>query len=245
MNTHFPITEAINRDASTIILALNRRVNDVKNIVDNQSLARRVSIVALDLIGLASGLVSIACLPVIAFTVSLAALPIAAIAVTLSITSLALSIFFHPRSRGESLVKDYWKHLFQAIRKGNGQEIIQTCQELAKQEKQRPAHFQHCLGIKSDVAIEPFWKAFLHKTSLVGYLLMAIDNFRLGDEEKGQMHSDQALSHFEASGFFEEVQRYLKDLKDPHSELRDMIRMHNTAKGVHSLDYLLSLRCEQ
>lgn len=239
MTTYFPLTEALNRDASQILTAIHQRAFEVKQAVDSQSITKRVALVALDLIGLAAAFVTVASLPVAALLMTLSPLSVAATSLTLSISCLSLSIFLHPRSRGEMIVKDHWKQLFQAIRLGNGSEIIRTCQELAKQEKQRSYHFYHCLGISSPENVDPFWKPFLHKTSLVGYVLMAIEDFRSGDENLGNKHIDQALSYYEHSNFPESVHEYLKELKNKQSNQRQLILTHSTAKGLHTLDYFL------
>lgn len=237
MNTYFPITTALSHDAEIIIHSLNKRSEEIKTIA-SQSLFRRLTIIAMQTLGLAAGLVTIACLPVAAimFTATIFPLKIAAISSFLAITGLALSILFNPTSPGESIIKNQWKALFAALRLGDGALIVQTCQQLATQKEQRRESFNHCLGPLSPDETTPF----LHKACLVGYLLLALQHLDAGEREQANAKAALALSHFQGSALPEEVQNFIKRFIDAPQGMQPHLKMHQHSQyPIHALDHIL------
>jgi hypothetical protein len=237
MNAHFPITEPINRDAEIITDALSARSQEIKKNIDSQTFLRKISLVALKIIGLASTIVTAASIPVAALTFTTTPLTIAAVAVSLAIACLALCILLDAKSPGESIVREHWKELFEALRKGDGTEIIQTCKELAKQKESRATAFAECLGKLSATEITPFF----HKTCMVGHLLIAMTHLRNDEEEQVRSHTYIALSHYDSSGFSPEIERFAKSLVDSPKEIRRLIDTYCVGNDLHAMDYLLVL----
>lgn len=236
MNTYFPITTALNRDSEVIINALTNRSAEIK--ASSQNLTRRVSVLALQMIGLAAAIVTVACLPTAAilFTVTVLPLKIAAISFVLAITGLGLSILFSPSSPGETIIKNQWKALFAALRQGDGQLILHTCRELAAQKQKRRDSFNSCLGPLPPDETTPFF----HKTCLVGYLLIAMQHLRKGDREQSNTSAHSALSHFQQSGFPEEVRRFIKSYMDAPQTMQQHLKLHQHSQyPLHALDRIL------
>lgn len=235
MNTYFPLTTAINYDAEIIITAMHARAEEIKNDIASQSLLRSISVLALKTLGLAAAIVTCACLPVVALTFTVTPLIIAAGSLTVAITCLAIGIFLNPHSPGESIVKDLWKALFTALRQGKGLRIIQTSEELAKQERQRTNAYNNCLGILSPAEVRPF----LHKTCLVGNLLMSLESLAKNEIEQTQEKAEKAYSFFEMSEFPHEVAHFIQAIKNTPMQIRHLIDLQAVVKGLHTLDYLL------
>ena len=159
-------------------------------------------------------------------------------AAAIAITCLGLGIFFDPRSPGESIVKDRWKDLFEALGKGTGQEIIEKCTLLTQQKEQRQGHYEKCLGELKPEDIAPFF----HKTFMVAHLLVAMESLEKGDAEKVKSHAYTALSHYEMSNFAPELERFAKAIIDSPAEIRRMMDKYQIVSNIHSLDFLVSQR---
>jgi len=238
MNTHFPITQAINADASFIIDSLNTRSQELRKTVASQSLFKRISLIAFKILGLAAGIVVLASLPVTAMTFAARPLTIGMISLGLAATCLALCMLLDIRSPGETIVKDHWKELFDALHKGQGAEIINTCKKLAKQKEHRQNSFIRCLGPLSTTEIMPFF----HKTCFVGHLLVSLDFLRQNNDAKANENAYLALSHFESSNLSEEARRFAKEVINSPREIRHLLETHCPKLDLHSLDYLFFLR---
>lgn len=241
MNTYFPITEPIGKDANVIINALNSRSTQLKSTIDSQSLSKRITMTALKAIGLASTVTAIASIPVTALLFSTVPLTIGAIALCLSISCFALYMLFEPKSPRELIIRDQWKSVFQSLRNGNGKEILNTCQELAKQKEKRLSSFSQCLGSLNPSETLPFF----HKTCLVGYLQMAMEHLRNHEDEKALSNAHMALSHFGASGFSNEIKKFLEIIVDSPNHMRHLIDIHQAGNDLHALDYLVANFGEQ
>lgn len=237
MKTYFPITHAISRDAEIITHALDKRAEEIKNI-NSQSLCRRLTILALQVIGLAAGLLTLACLPLAAimFTITAFPLKVAGISLILALTCLGLGILLSPTTPGEIIIKNKWRGLFSSLRQGDGALIIQSCQELAIQKEQRRDSFNRCLGPLSPDETSPFF----HKACLVGYLLLAIQHLRRGEKEQANSKAQSALSHFPGSEFPDEVRHFVKRFGEaPQSMMQDLTTFHSSQYPLHSLDQIL------
>lgn len=240
MNSYFPITEPIGNDANVIINALNLRSTQLKSTIDSQSLVKRITMSALKIIGLASSVTAIASIPVTFILFSTTTLTLGAIALSLSISCLSLYILMEPKSPRELIIRDQWKTVFQALRKGNGNEILETCQELAKQKEKRLSSFSQCLGSLNPAETLPFF----HKTCLVGYLQITLENLKNHEDEKALSNAHMALSHFGASGFSEEIKSFLEKIIDSPNSIRHLIDLHQAGSDLHALDYLVAMKID-
>lgn len=236
MTSYFPITEPIGNDASIIINALNTRSKQLKSEIDSQSLLRKTSMVALKIIGLAATAAALACVPVTFFLFSTTSLTIGSLALSLSISCLALYMLFDLKSPRELIIRDQWKAVFESLRKGNGREILATCQELATQKEQRLSYFSQCLGFLNPNDTLPFF----HKTCLVGYLQIALEHLKDREDEKALSNAHMALSHFGASGFPNQIKKFLDKIVDSPEQIRQLIDTHQTGNDLHALDHLLT-----
>lgn len=234
MNTHFPISETIRRNADMIISILDTRAEEVKKNVQSQSFIQRITLIASRIIGLAGGLVMIACLPIAAAKVSIGALSIAFISFSVAMTCFALYVCLNPRSPGETIVQSQWKSLFTALRSGNGIDIIQACNELIKQKRQRTSSFDNCLN-KQTVGVMPF----IYKSLLIGYLLLAIENLMNGKKEEANTFADNALGLFEESHLPKEIKNGIKAIKNGSEETQKILRSTYTKPSLQSLDSFL------
>lgn len=234
--TNFPVTGAIGNDADIIINALNSRAEQIKSNTESQSILKKITIVASQIIGLAAGIVTVACLPASLFLFSVTPLTIAAISLVSCISFLALHILLDPRSPGELIVKDHWKHVFEALKEGDGKKIIQTCQDLFKQKDQRITSFKLCLGTLPPDDVDPFF----HKTSLVGYLQLALEHLRNNEDDMAKSKAHLALSHFESSGFAPKVKLFATAITENPQEMKHYIESKEVGYDLHALDYLLS-----
>lgn len=238
MNTHFPLTAAINRDAEMINQALDARVEEIKDLKASQGCMKNITMLALKALALAAGIATVAALPLAAITFTITPLTIAGACFTIAITCLAIGMFFDARSPGESIVKDQWKSLFNALRQESGTKIIETSQELAKQERFRASAFKSCLGSLQPSDVKPFF----HKTCLVGYLMMALEHLSKNEFDKAQDKAKIALSYFEISGLHDEVNLFINAIYNYPSEMRQLIDIPAAGKGIPGLDYLIILK---
>lgn len=238
MNVYYPITQAIGHDADVIINSLNTRVEEIKRKLDKQSIIRKASVAALKVLGLAAGIVTVAALPVAAMTFTATPLMIAAASFALGVTCMALCILLDPRNAGESIVKDHWKALFEALRKGNGKQVIHAGRELIKQKDLRPSSYEQCLGQLHHDDLIPFF----HKTSMIGYLLMALENLHQREEEKAKSNAHVALSHFDASGLPSEAELLANAITANPKEVHQLIVKNNVGRDIRALDYLITLK---
>jgi len=241
MIAHFPVTEAIGKDADIIMNALNSRSEQMKSKIDSQSLFKKITIVALKALGLASGILAIASIPVTALMLATTPLTIGAIALCTAISCLALYVLLDPRSPGELIIKDQWKSVFEALRKGDGKQILETCQELAKQKEKRLASFSQCLGSLPPSETTPFF----HKTCLIAYLQIAMEHLRNNEEEKAKSNAHMALSHFGASGFSNEIEKFVYIITESPKNMRALMDTHQAGEDLHALDYLISMKTQE
>lgn len=237
MTTHFPITSAIGQDADTIMIALNSRSAQIKSNIDSQGIFKKITIMALKILGLISGITTASSIPVTVIVFTVTPLTIGAAALVTTITCLTIYMWLDPRSPGELIVKDQWKSLFEALRKGNGKQILDTCQELAKQKEKRASSFNQCLGAMP--ASET--TSFFHKTCLVGYLQIAMEYLRNGDEEQAKSNAHMALSHFGASGFSQEIENFVSIITLSPRTIRELMEKCQAGKDLHALDYLVAI----
>jgi hypothetical protein len=231
----FPVTHPIRCEADAINTALDLRTEEIKNRIRSQSLIGRVSIIALKIIGLAASLVTIASVPLAAFLFVAKPLVIAAAAFALAITCLGLGMLLDPRSTAESIVKDHWKTLFEALCKGNGPEIIDKCTQLAQKKELRPGPYEKCLGGLNPAEVDPFF----HKTCMVGNLLIAMELLEKNDHEGAKSHANMALSHYETSNFSLELERFGKAIIDNPEDILRLMKKHQISCNTHSLDVLI------
>lgn len=217
---HFPLTYQIRAEAGRLISALDSRSRELKHTIETQPLAKQISIVVLKTLGLEGAMVTAAALPVAVITFTAAPLIVAAISLATAITCLAISIFLDPRSHGESNVKDQWKALFKALQSGDGKTIIQICQQLARQsEQQHSSSFVHCLGGMQAVEVAPFF----HKICMAGYLLIAFEELKKGQDEEAKSYANRALSHFDQSHLPKEIETCAKEIADNPQEIRRLM----------------------
>lgn len=232
----FPLTYQIRQEADTMISALNARSLGLRHTIDSQSLVKQVSVIMLKTLGLEGAVVTAACIPVALLTFTATPLIIAAMSLTTAITCLALSIFFDPRGPGESIVKDQWKALFEALQKGNGEQIIQICKELANE--QRSASFVRCLGGLQPVEVAPFF----HKICMAGYLLRAFEELKKDVEDQAKSYANLALSHYDQSGLPKEIETCAKEIADNPKEIRRLLQLQEVEPTLKNLDYLLVMK---
>lgn len=240
MTVHFPVTEPISKDADIIMQALNARSEEIKSSIDHQSLFKKTTLIALKALGLTSGVVAVASIPVTAIVFAITPLTIGTIALCTAISCLALYMFLDPRSPGELIIKDQWRSVFEALRNGNGKQILETCQELAKQKEKRLASFNQCLGSLDSNETIPFF----HKTCLVGYLQIALDHLKNNAEKEAKSNAHLALSHFGASGFSSEIEDFIKIITHSPKEMNLLIETHQAGEDLHALDYLIATHRE-
>lgn len=238
---YFPITSALSRDSELIIDALNTRSQEIKTASQNQ--LRRISILALQLIGMAAAVLTLASLPVavIMFTATIFPVKVAAISFSLSLIALGLSVLLSPTGPGETIIKNLWKSLFFALRQGDGALILRISQELEVQKQHRRDSFKSCLGpLPPETAIP-----FFNKSRLVGYLLIALQHQRKGDRDQAITNAQNALSYFDQSGFPEDVKRFIKIcLDNPHS-MQQLLKLHHHSQyPIHALDTILVTRLQ-
>lgn len=237
-NYLLPITQPISNDTQMIIYAIDSRSDEIKKFNNSQNIIKRIIIAALPVIGLAAALVSIGSIPVavILFTATMMPLAIAGINLGIALTCLTLSIVLNPTSPGETIIRKQWKDLFSALRKGDGELIIETCQELAKQKDGRKDSFKRCLGTLPADETTPFF----HKICFVGYLLIAMQSQLKGDSEQSSFMVQKALPHFDGSGFSAEVMTFAKLMMDNPQDVQSLIELHSHSESrLHALDHML------
>lgn len=234
MSVYFPISDSINRDAALILDAISHREQEIKKTIDDLSLVHRISIAAFNNLGIAFGLIAVSTSIAMGITGATALLTTIAAHILLSITFTALSILIHPYSTTESMIRNQWKSLFKALRAGNGIKIINQCQELAQQQNHRKVSFNDCLKTMPQSEITPFF----HKTLLIGYSLLAIENFQNGKEKECMNNGKMAYSHYELSGFSENVKQFVKLLSESPKEIKDINKRFPKEKEIYSLDFL-------
>ncbi|HEV8051390.1 MAG TPA: hypothetical protein VGP47_02765 [Parachlamydiaceae bacterium] len=238
MTAHFPVTQAIGRDANVIMIALNSRSEQLKFDIDTQSLIKKITMTGLKILGLLSSVAAVASIPVTALMFAATPLTIGATALLLAVSCLALYMLLDPRSPGELIIKDQWKAVFEALRKGNGREILDTCQELAKQKEKRLSVFTQCLGSLPPDETTPFF----HKICLIAYLQIALEALRHNDKEAAKSNAHLALSHFGSSGFEPEIQKFVQEILDSPKNMRHLMDTHQAGEDLHALDYLIAIR---
>lgn len=238
MNTYFPITSALNQEATSIHTALDKRALALKNKVDGQNVIKRICLAAFKMLSLATCLIAIASIPVAVVTLTAAPLTIAAAGFAISISLLALSIILDPRSAGETIIKDQWKALFSALRQGSGTEIVNTSQALAKQKRHRAAAYQKCVG---ELPMESL-TSFFHKTRLIGHLLSSIEHLAQSNIPLTRQSAQSALTDFEQSGFSHPVKLFIQTLIERPIEIYDLNASLTATPGIHKLDYMIFLR---
>lgn len=241
MTLHFPITAPIGNDADIIMFALNSRSEQIKSKIDSQGLFKKITFVALKAIGLSSGVLAAASIPVTIILFTTTPLTIGAIALCASITCLALYMILDVRSPGELIIRDQWKSVFEALRKGNGKQILDTCQELAKQKEKRASSFNQCLGSLSPNETT----SFFHKTCLVGYLQIAMEHLRHGEDDKAKSNAHMALSHFGASGFSKEIENFVHGITDSPKTIYNLMESCQAGEDLHALDYLIAVKTQK
>lgn len=234
MSVYFPISDSINRDAAVIFEAISNREQEIKKTIDSLSLVQRISIVALNNLGLSFGLIAISSCIAMGVTGTTALFTMTAAHLILAITCTALSILIHPYNATESMIRNQWKNLFKVLRVGDGFRIIHQCQELAEQQNHRKSSFNDCLKITPRIEIT----SFFHKTLLIGYSLLAIENFQNGKEKECLKNGKMACSHYELSGFSENVKQFVKLLSESPKDIKDINKQFPKEKGIYALDFL-------
>ena len=237
MSAHFPVTEAIGRDANFIMLALNIRSEQLKFDIDSQGLLKKITMTGLKVLGLTSSVVAVASIPVTALMFAATPLTIGAAALCMAISCLAIFMLLDARSPGELIIKDQWKAVFNSLRKGNGKEILETCQELARQKEKRQKLFSQCLGSLPPDETTPFF----HKVCLIAYLQIALEALRTDNEETAKSNAHLALSHFGSSGFQDEIQKFVQEIIDTPKNMRQLMDTCQAGKDLHALDYLMAM----
>lgn len=235
LSSHFPVTGAIRRDADIILTALNNRAEVIKIHVQNQGIFKKATIAAIKILGIAAAILTIATIPAAAILLNATPLTIGAVSLTIAISSLALYILTEPRSPGELIVKEHWKHLFEALRLGEGHNIIKNCQELFKQKDQRKSHFIRCLGTLPPEDVD----AFFHKASLIGHLQISLNHLRCGEIEQAKSRAHLALSHFEMSHFPVIIRQFALMITDNPHEMQQFIQKNHASQHLHSLDFYI------
>jgi hypothetical protein len=163
-------------------------------------------------------------------------LTIGAISSATAICNLALYMLLDPRSPGELILRDQWRSVFDALRKGKGQEILETCQELARQKEKKSSSFDLCLGSFPRNETTPFF----HKTCLIGHLQIALEHLRDGQEEEAISRAHLALSHFGASGFASEIKEFTQKIVEFPKDVRYLMDVLQIGENLHALDYLIA-----
>ena len=235
MTAYFPITEPISHDAHSIMAALNSRSKQLKLEIDSQSIPKKITICAIKILTVTSGVLAIASMPVALIMFSAAPLTIGAISASAAICSLAFYMLLDPRSPGELILRDQWRSVFDSLRKGKGKEILETCQELARQKEKKSSSFALCLGSLPQNETTPFF----HKTCLIGYLQIALEYLRNGEEEEAISHAHRALSHFGASGFSAEIKDFAQKIVESPKDVRHLMDALHIGEDLHALDYLI------
>lgn len=236
MTTFFPLREAIAKDASVVMRALDARSKQIKSNIDSQSLFRRLSMLAVRSLGLTSGVVTIASVPAAVSMFSVAPLTLGAASLCTGMTCLAMHIFLSPRSDAELIVKNKWKAVFEALRRGDGKLILSSGTELAKQEKARQSAFSQCIEPLPTHAAIPF----LHKIRVVGFLQIAMNHLRNGEDKLAKENAYYALANFDDSGFPKDVESFIRGIADSPKNMRLLMETHPAGDDLHALDYLIA-----
>jgi hypothetical protein len=234
----FPLTYQIRQESDKLLTALQTRSAEIRKHIEAQPLTKQISLICIRTIGLESAFVTVACLPVALLTFTAAPLAIAGVSLATAITCLALHLFFDPISPGESIVKDQWKALFEALQHGNGKQIVQICQALARQDKQRSAAFVKCLGGLQPMEVTPFF----HKVCMAGYLLIAFEELQKNEEEQAKNYANKALSHYDQSNLPKEVELCAKEIADNPKEIRRLLQQQEAVPTLKNLDQLLIMK---
>lgn len=226
MYASFPVTGPIGNDANIVIQALNARSAQLKSL--NENIFRKITMTALKAIGLTAIITALASIPI--------SLSISALATGLSISCLVLYLLLDPKSTRELIIREQWKSLFQSLRKGNGKEILETYQELAKQKEKRLPIFTQTLGSLNSNDTLPFF----HKTCLVGYLQIALEKLKNYEDQQALSHAHMALSHFGESGFPFEIKKFLEEITESPADIRQFIKAQQSGNDLHALDDLIA-----
>lgn len=234
----FPLRAALTQDAGTVMRALDGRSAQIKSNIDSQSLFRKGTVLAVKSLGITSGVGAIASVPTAISLLSIAPLTIGAASLCTAMTCLAVHIFLSPRSDAEQIVKNKWKAVFEALRKGDGQQILDSGTDLAKQEKERPSAFKQCIGSLSPQEITPF----LHKVRVIGFLQIAMGHLRQGEERLAKENAYYALANFDDSGFPKEIESFIRWMIDTPKGIRQLMGAHQAGNDLHALDYLMAVK---
>lgn len=240
MTDYFPVTKPISNAAETIIVAMNSRSYQLKSSIDSQGLFKKITMMALKALGLAGGVIAVASPAVAALMFAVTPLIIGGITLVIAISCLALSVLMDPRSPAELRVKDLWSSLFEALRKGNGKKILEACKELSAQKEMRPLGFTQCLGTLSLEETAPFF----HKTWLLGHLQVALEHLRNNDPIETRSSAHMALSHFDASGFSQEIKDFVQCIADSPVDMQEFMATHPVRSDLHGLDYLVVMKSQ-
>ena len=238
MSEYFPILDSVRHDSDLIINALNKRTEEVRSEFKNQGFLRKITNTALRLFGLISIFASFAALPAAAITFSVSYLIQAAIGFCVGVTSLAIYVLMNSRSPDEAIIKDCWKGLFDALRNGNGDEILDAAQALFNQKKRLPQVFDKCMyDLKAD-DLTPFF----HKMCAIAFMLKAIGNVRAENETALQTNAHKAFIHFEPSGLPKRFGDIVQLLMQNHENIRQLILQKQIGdRDIRSIDYLIFL----
>lgn len=235
----FPFRTAITQDVNVVMNALDQRTAQINLDIDSQGFFRKFTMLAAKSLGLASGIVSFASVPTAISMLSLAPLTFGAASLCTAMTCLAAHILLSPRSDAEQIVKNKWKAVFEALRKGDGQQILNSGTELAKQEKERPSGFYQCIGSLSPQQITPF----LHKIRVIGFLQIAIGYLRNGEDKLAKENAYYALANFDDSGFPKEIESFIRGMIDTPKSMRQFMESHQAGNDLHALNYLIAVKC--
>ncbi len=234
MNIEFPISHGISQDAASILEAIDRRSREIKKISDSLGIIYQIGVMILNKVAVVLGLVAVAGCAVSIAMINLIPLKIAALSAVLAISCAALGALIHPHSSGESFIRNNWQLLCRALRDGDGEGIIKSCQELAEQKNVRKNNFNDCLGNYDSQKVT----VFFYKAMLIGYFLLAVQAINDQRDEDSSANAKQALHFFDSSGFPEEVKKCLKNLETAPEDIRNLLKLSNTKNRLYALDFL-------
>jgi hypothetical protein len=128
------------------------------------------------------------------------------LALSISVTCFSLKLFLDIKEPGEALIVRYWEHLFTSLSMASGDQIIQACKTLDRQERERPSHYKDCLGsVKKEETT-----SLIQSALIVGYLLQAIEG---STETKNRSQiANLARQHLPNSSYNEEVKAALNEV---------------------------------
>jgi len=240
MNINLSITTALVCDSEKIISVLDARALEVKKKVDNQSLIKRISVIAEYVFFRVACIVALACLPLTALTLSVVTpLSIAAVSVVLVVACQGFSWLIQERNPDEMIVRERWKALFIALRTGQGAKIVQTCEKLYAQKTTHKTAYNDCLG-----NLVPLEEPFLFKTSVIGHLLLALEYLEKKDFAKATTCADKSLKYFINSGFEPniKIEGFIDAIIKKPDEIRTLMQDYPAEVRLETLDHWLFMR---